>query len=424
MGKIVPVTTNDVHPRSRFGLFYASFLVSGLGDAFRLLAVNVWIFQASEGSTAERLLLVLLANVPGMLLGGLSGVMADRYDKFAPMVASDLIRVVTGLGLAWCAAESATTSALVLVGIGNTAGVFFATSSFSLLPKLVSADRLPRANGLLESGQWVLQIVGPSLAAATLATTNATVAFAIDSATFAVSAVILWSLRKVLRQNESKTAPQDENESRSHWQDFVEGIGLIWRDRSIRALLLASYGVTFLTACTSFALIYLILSTLRASTQTLGFVYSLNGIVAVGAAVLTSALLSTRRLGPVMAAGVTGLCVAQVVMGLAPNIWVLGIGVVVSALANAPYNVAVTSLYMTRVPERFLGRVEGVDSMIDNTIRLVAYAVSFAVLSAWDARVVFVLSALAALPSVYVAWVRVARRTDDATGVDLQHQPA
>lgn len=411
MGKIVPVTTHDVRPRTRFGLFYASFLVSALGDAFRLLAVNVWIFQASEGSTAERLLLVLLANVPGMLLGGLSGVLADRYDKFAPMVASDLIRVVTGLGLAWCAAESATAPALVLVGIGNTAGVFFATSSFSLLPRLVPKDRLPRANGLMESGQWVVQIVGPSLAAATLAFSGATFAFVFDSLTFAVSAVILWSLRTVLRKDAVK-APKEARESRSHWRDFTEGIGVIWRDSAIRSLLLASYGVTFLTASTSFALIYLVLSTLKASTQTLGFVYSLNGLVAVGAAVLTSAVLSTRALGPVMAAAVTGLCVAQVVMGLAPNIWMLGAGVVISALANAPYNVAVTSLYMTRVPERFLGRVEGVDSMIDNTIRLVAYVVSFAVLSVWDARAIFVLSALAALPSVYVAWVRVARHAD------------
>jgi hypothetical protein len=72
-----------------------------------------------------------------MLLGGISGVIADRYDKYSVLVAADLIRVAVGLGLAWCAVASNAPCALVLVALGNGAGVFFSSSSFALLPRLV-----------------------------------------------------------------------------------------------------------------------------------------------------------------------------------------------------------------------------------------------------------------------------------------------
>ncbi|SED84218.1 Transmembrane secretion effector [Streptomyces sp. 2131.1] len=397
--------------RAAFGLFYTSFLVSAMGDAFRLLAVNVWIFTATSGSTGARLLVVLLANLPGMLLGGLSGVIADRYDKYNVLVVSDLVRTGVGLGLAWCALDSRTVPALVLIAVGNGVGVFFNSSSFSLLPRLVSAERLPRANGFMETGQWVVQIVGPSLAAITLATGSASLAFVVDSASFVVSAVILRSLRRVLKAPGAPgplpvaAEPGEDGEEKSggHWADFPDGVRIIRRSRDIRALLLASYGIAFLTACTSYGLIFVVARTFALDASALGYIYSLNGVVAVIAAVLATALAKQAFLGRLMAVSMLGLCVAQVVMGVAPNIYVLGVGVAVSALANAPYNVSVTSLFMSRIPAAYLGRVEGIDTMIDNFISVCGFVAASVIVMWWNPQAVFLISAAVALPSLVLA---------------------
>ncbi|MGW2473624.1 MFS transporter [Streptomyces sp. NPDC001665] len=398
--------------RAAFGLFYTSFLVSGLGDAFRLLAVNVWIFNATSGSTGARLLVVLLANLPGMLLGGLSGVVADRYDKYNVLIVSDLVRTGVGLGLAWCALDARTVPALVLIAVGNGVGVFFNSSSFSLLPRLVSAERLPRANGFMETGQWVVQIVGPSLAAITLATGSASLAFLADSASFVVSAVILRSLRRVLRAPASlpvDAEPDEDGQSGGHWADFTDGVRIIRRNKDIRALLLASYGIAFLTACTSYGLIFVVARTFALHASALGYLYSLNGAVAVIAAVLATALAKQAFLGRLMAVSMLGLCVAQVVMGVAPNIYVLGVGVAVSALANAPYNVSVTSLYMSRIPAAYLGRVEGIDTMIDNFISVCGFVAASVIVLWWNPQAIFLISAAVALPSLVLAFTQVAR---------------
>ncbi|MEU5824263.1 MFS transporter [Streptomyces sp. NPDC047803] len=399
--------------RGAFGLFYTSFLVSAMGDAFRLLAVNVWIFKATSGSTGARLLVVLLANLPGMLLGGLSGVIADRYDKYNVLIVSDLVRTGVGLGLAWCALDSRTVPALVLIAVGNGVGVFFNSSSFSLLPRLVSAERLPRANGFMETGQWVVQIVGPSLAAITLATGSASLAFVVDSASFVVSAVILRSLRRVLKAAPGPlpvdAGPGEDEKSGGHWADFTDGIGVVRRNKDIRALLLASYGIAFLTACTSYGLIFVVARTFALHASALGYIYSLNGAVAVIAAVLATALAKQAFLGRLMAVSMLGLCVAQVVMGVAPNIYVLAVGVAVSALANAPYNVSVTSLYMSRIPAAYLGRVEGIDTMIDNFISVCGFVAASVIVLWWNPQAVFLISAAVALPSLVLAFTQVAR---------------
>lgn len=397
-----------------FGLFYTSFVVSALGDAFRLLAVNVWIFNATSGSTGARLLVVLLANLPGMLLGGLSGVVADRYDKYNVLIASDLVRTGVGLGLAWCALDSRTVPALVLIAVGNGVGVFFNSSSFSLLPRLVSKERLPRANGFMETGQWVVQIVGPSLAAITLATGSASLAFVLDSASFIVSAVILRCLRGVLRTpgpppvDAGPAAGEEDGRGGGHWADFTDGVRIIWRSKDIRALLLASYGIAFLTACTSYGLIFVVARTFALHASALGYLYSLNGAVAVIAAVLATALAKQAFLGRLMALSMLGLCVAQVVMGVAPNIYVLGVGVAISALANAPYNVSVTSLYMSRIPAAYLGRVEGIDTMIDNFISVCGFTAASVIVLWWNPQAIFLISAAVALPSLLLAFTRLA----------------
>jgi len=408
--------------RSAFGLFYASFVVSALGDAFRLLAVNVWIFTATGGSPGARLLVVLLANIPGMVLGGLSGVIADRYDKYSILVGSDLVRTCVGLGLVWCAFYARPGYALVLVAVGNAVGVFFSSSSFSLLPRLVPESRLPRANGLMETGQWVVQIVGSSLAAVTLALGGAGVAFLVDSASFLLSALVLWTLRRALMTAptvpNAALSPDLDNEAgsvdgkrprSSHWTDFIDGLRIIWRGREIRVLLLSSYGVAFLTACTNYGLIFLVARTLSLGAASLGYIYSLNGAVAVLAAAVVTALMKPAFLGRVLAASILGLAISQVIMGLAPDIWVLGVGVAVSAVANAPYNVSVSSLYMSRIPADYLGRVSGIDTMLDNLVTIVGFGAAALTLLLWGPRAIFLLSALVAIPSVILAFTHVAK---------------
>lgn len=396
-----------------FRLFYASFVISLLGDTFRLLVVNVWIYTATSGSPYQRLFLVVLGNLPGVLLGGVAGVLADRWKKYRILVSADLLRFIGGLGLVWCAAASAPGLALPLVALGNALGVFFGTAAFSLLPVLVANRDLARTNGLMEASQWVVRIVGPAAAGLVLALAGAPAALLADSLSFLVSACFLAALSRVLVRKQALSlaagdlasgSRQEATGEKSHpWQDFVRGLQIILTNRSVRSLLLASYGVTYIAASTNYALIFMVAKTLHKNPAILGALYSLNGVVAVSAAGAAAVFLRNRHLESALTFSILGLCLAQVLMGLAPNVWILGCGVVVSALSNAPYNISISTLYMQRVPERYLGRVSGVDTMVDNAVSILAFLLAVLVVEVANPRAVFILSAVMALPALVLA---------------------
>lgn len=391
--------------------FYFAFLSSTFGDAFRILAVNVWIFTATEGSVSDRLLLVLLGNLPGILLGGVAGVLSDRLNRFKTLIISDLLRLLISLGLMVCAITSSPYHALALIAVGNAVGVFFATSSFAMIPSIVAKENIPRVNGIMETTQWVLQIVGPSAAAGIIVWLGSPAAFFIDAVSFALSSLFLLAFygshKAQLVESPNSQTETSEAERTSVSADFWEGIAYIIKNSELLSLLLASYGITFLTATTQFTLIFLISESLDQRPETLGYLFSLNGLVGVIAATLCTTLLSQANLSRVLVLSMLGLCAAQIIMGSAGTIAVLAIGVVMSALSNAPYNVAITSLYMSSIKTKYLGRVEGIDTVIDNSVTILAFLVCFYVVDTHGPRWMFFISAAIALPCAILAACKV-----------------
>jgi hypothetical protein len=82
-------------------------------------------------------------------------------------------------------------SLAVLAGIGGAALGFYAPAATGLLPEVVAAEDLQRANGLRLTAMSTGEIAGPLLAGGLVVVAGAGWAIAIDAATFAVSAALL-----------------------------------------------------------------------------------------------------------------------------------------------------------------------------------------------------------------------------------------
>jgi MFS family permease len=396
-----------------------------------VLAITVWIFTSTSGSVTSRLVLVVLSSVPGMVLGGFSGIVADRYSRFTILVCSDLARLAIGVGLAMTAVYGFPTGAIVLVTMGNAAGIFYSSSAFAAVSRIVPEESRSRANGLMETTQWLVRIVGPAVAAISIAYWGASVAFAFDAATFGISAILLWRLgrhwdSKITANDVESIGPTEPEENsqardsgsrlkttaRDWWGDLVDVSSLIFANRDIRGLLACSYGVAFLTSCTSFGLIFLIVDGLKERASSVGFVYSLNALIALGSSAAATTFLKGRRLNWALALAMAGFALSQLVMGSATSIVVLACGVAISASANAPYNVAMSTLYMNYVPEEFRGRVIGLDTVLENALTIVAFLYAATVLELFGVRWVFFTSGVVLVPFVALAFRLAARRTD------------
>jgi MFS family permease len=133
--------------------------------------------------------------LPIVLCGPFGGVLADRYDRRRLMIASDAVRTVAMVLLAAVAmAGLPVLFAPLLAAISTAAASVYPPAVAATLPRLVHDRDLPAANAARSVIQSAAIVAGPLAGALLLALGSPAVAFGINAATFALSAVVLLSL--------------------------------------------------------------------------------------------------------------------------------------------------------------------------------------------------------------------------------------
>lgn len=113
------------------------------------------------------------------------------------MMAADAVRALVVLALA-IAAVVGRPSALTLIPIAVVLGVgegLFLPGSFSIIPTLLPDQDLQAGNALASSGTMLATFVGPAIGGVLVAIVGPSPAFALDAASFVVSALTLAGIR-------------------------------------------------------------------------------------------------------------------------------------------------------------------------------------------------------------------------------------
>jgi len=185
----------DAFRHRDFRLLWSGQFVSLIGDAAFFTALG-WRAFTLVGSS--RLGIVFLAQAIGLLTTLLiGGALADRIPRRTMMIASDLSRcvVVATLALADATGHLTFTLLLVLTFLNGLGDGFFFPAVGGIVPLVVEQNALPSANSLIGVARWGSFIIGPALAAGLYSATGSSVVFALDAASFLVSAALLWRLK-------------------------------------------------------------------------------------------------------------------------------------------------------------------------------------------------------------------------------------
>jgi MFS family permease len=206
--------------------FTALFLgqsVSSIGDAFVPLASSFAILHAGGSATTVGLLFMtgLIARICSLLIGG---VWADRLPRVITMVTSDLLRAAVQGGVAVAIIEHYGGVWPIFLGtiMYYVAAGFFTPAAGRIIPEILPAGAIQRANGLLSASYQSCQIAGQVLSGVVVATIGPGVAFVIDAVSFLASALIVMQVTGV--------APSRAVGGR-FWQDFRVGWSEILRRR-------------------------------------------------------------------------------------------------------------------------------------------------------------------------------------------------
>jgi hypothetical protein len=177
--------------RHDFRRVYGAIAISELGDAFQYIALMWFALQA--GGPLGVLVVRLADSVPALVFGFHGGVAADRWDRKRTMIAADLLRAAVLIPVAVAGlAGDLPLGALVAAAFALTAATsYFDPAYGALVPALVERRNVQAANGLVRATAETLRLGGWGLAAALLAFLPVSAFFALDAASFLVSAALL-----------------------------------------------------------------------------------------------------------------------------------------------------------------------------------------------------------------------------------------
>jgi hypothetical protein len=176
-----------------FRLLAAGQFTSTIGDYCYAVALP-WLVLSNHGGAILLGTVLACYGVPRMVFIPLGGVLADKIGPRTVMLMADAARCVLVAALAVLAARHAASLAALgpvaaLIGAGE--GLFL-PASFALMPSLLNEEQLAAGNAISTAAVQAGSLLGPALGGALVATTRAsTWAFAIDAASFAVSALTL-----------------------------------------------------------------------------------------------------------------------------------------------------------------------------------------------------------------------------------------
>ena len=178
-----------------FRLLLCGQAASTIGDRIVFVALALYVTDLGSPSDVGIVLAAHAVPLVGFLLIG--GVWADRLPRHKVMVATDLIRfglhallaalIFTGTVEIWHIA-------LIEAAFG-TAEAFFRPAYTGLVPQTVPEDELQPAKAAFGTVETIAEFTGPALATALVLGVGPGFAFAIDAATFLVSAAFLVRLR-------------------------------------------------------------------------------------------------------------------------------------------------------------------------------------------------------------------------------------
>jgi MFS family permease len=168
-------------------------LISLTGGGAAWIALIAAIFDQTGSATWVSA--ALFAGVIGTVVAApFSGWLGDHYDRRRVLIATDVAAAVVSLGMAMTGQPEAL---IVLLAVSSLVQGPFEPASAAAIPNLVGAADVGRANALVASTGSAGYIIGPLLGGVVLgAGASPSTLFAINAATFVLSALIIASIRR------------------------------------------------------------------------------------------------------------------------------------------------------------------------------------------------------------------------------------
>jgi len=259
-----------------FVRFWLADAVSNLGTFVSTLALQLLLIETLHADQTALGVVRAAQWLPYLLFGLLAGVVVDRVRRRPLLIGADaLCAVLLGSvgGLALTGHLTVPVLAVLVFGVG-CASMFFSAAHLSLLPTIVPAPLLPSANARLAQTYAATQSLGPLVGGALVRLLSAPVAVLVDAVSYAVSALLLLTVRV----EEGRPEPG----ARRHlWTELREGADWVYRHATLGPYAVSLHLWFLSNALVTTVLVYFATVELRLDALGVGLVLAAAGVTGV-----------------------------------------------------------------------------------------------------------------------------------------------
>ena len=272
-------TRKSIYRNKDFLLLMQGKFVSNLGNAIHRIAV-IWYIISLVGEGKSGLYLALFSGcalIPIIFMGPLSGVYVDRINRKFIIVGSDILSGCLLLLLALFSYIDffPFLNLFAISTLCALLGAFFNPAASAVLPSIVRAENLIKANSYDGMILRITLIIGAAIAGLLYHKLGIIGIFCLNGVSFILSGISEMFIN-IPRLKTSK------NKKEHHfWREFKEGIHFIKNDKSLYILLIYSLLASFLIAPVFIIILPQVIKfTLKLSVVNLG---QLESIASLGA---------------------------------------------------------------------------------------------------------------------------------------------
>ena len=335
--------------------FWSGQLVSLLGSSISQFIIIWWITLETE-STLFLSIASLLGFAPIVILGPLTGVLVDRWNRKALIGIVDLLQASTTVVLIFLfwLDVIAVWQVLTLLSLRGVFQAFHIPSVFAIIPTMVPKEKLSRMNGVNYLFTGAVSLAGPVVAALLLELWEISQILWIDAVTFLLALIPLLMI----------TIPsvREEEDRSSFRKQSGEGFAFIRNARGLLSFIMVATGVNFLLAPLTTLLPYYVKFDHLGVASDLAFVmaFAQGGMLAGG--LLMSVKTGFRRKMVIIVSSIYVLFLGYVLIALTPigSFWFMAVSGMILTFAFPIIDVLVQTILQTVVPLRMQGRVTSV----------------------------------------------------------------
>ena len=381
-----------------FRFLFLGQSASAVGDQVVIVALALYITQGT-GSPTDLGLVLAAQSLPLIALVLFGGVWADRLPRHRIMTAADYARALLHgvLAASILLGGASVAEMIVIEALFGAARAFFQPAYSGLLPQTIPDAEVQDARALSSTTENMAILIGPALGAALVLTVGAGAAFALDAATFLLSAELLRHIRPRARGD----APQ---ERATVLADLRDG----WREVRSRTWVWATIAAFTVAVLAAYAQWYALAPLVAKQVYGSAGVFGLLESVAGGGAVV-GALLGIRwRPRRPMVVGLVLTLIWPIQTLAFATASPLAVVVVLSfgaGLGFTLFEVWWATALVRHIPPQALSRVSAYDWMGSLALLPLGFAIAGPLAGAVGARTVLAVGAGVALAVLALALV-------------------